>query len=65
VRSHTARLALAERRIMRLVFLAAAVHALTDNLLISTPACVLFAFATAVFVRGNGRGGDGQGSMLH
>ena len=52
VRDHTARLAASERRIMRLVFLALAVHAFTDNVLISTPACVLFAFATAVFARG-------------
>ncbi len=29
-----------------------AAHAFTDNVLISTPACVLFAFATAVFARG-------------
>jgi hypothetical protein len=37
---------------MRLVFLAFAAHAYTDNVLISTPACVFFAFATAVFARG-------------
>ncbi len=36
---------------MRLVFLAFACHAFTDNVLISTPACVMFAFATAVFAR--------------
>lgn len=47
----TRRLPAAERRIMRLVFLAFAAHAATDNVLISTPACVLFAFATAVFNR--------------
>jgi hypothetical protein len=29
-----------------------AVHAITDNVLISTPACVMFAFVTAVFARG-------------
>ncbi len=40
-----------DRRIMRLVFVAFALHALTDNVLISTPACVLFAFVTAVFTR--------------
>lgn len=39
----------AERRIMRLVFLAFAGHAFTDNLLISTPACVLLTLAAAVF----------------
>ena len=38
---------------MRLAFLAYAGHASTDNVLISTPACVMFAFATAVFARGN------------
>jgi O-antigen ligase len=37
------------RRIIRLVFLAFAGHAFTDNLLISTPACVLMTFAAAVF----------------
>jgi hypothetical protein len=31
------------------VFLAFAAHAITDNVLISTPACVLFTFAAAVF----------------
>jgi O-antigen ligase len=40
-----------DRRIMRLAFLAFAGHAFTDNVLISTPACVLFVFATAVFAR--------------
>lgn len=47
----TRRLPAADRRIMRLAFLAFACHALTDNVLISTPACVLFAFAAAVFAR--------------
>jgi hypothetical protein len=36
---------------MRLAFAAYAAHAITDNLLISTPACVMFAFVTAVFAR--------------
>lgn len=49
---NTRRLRASDRRIMRLAFLAFACHAMTDNVLISTPACVLFAFATAVFVRG-------------
>jgi O-antigen ligase len=48
---HTRRLMASDRRITRLVFLALACHAFTDNVLISTPACVLFAFATAVFAR--------------
>ena len=48
----TAVLPEAERRIMRLVFLAFAGHAVTDNVLISTPSCVLFALAAAVFSRG-------------
>jgi O-antigen ligase len=38
-----------DRLIMRLVFLAFAVHAYTDNVLIATTACVFFTFATAVF----------------
>ena len=48
---HTRRLCAADRRIMRLAFIALALHALTDNVLISTPACVMFAFTTAVFAR--------------
>jgi O-antigen ligase len=40
-----------DRRIMRLAYLALAGHAVTDNVLISTPACVLFAFTSAVFAR--------------
>lgn len=48
---HTRHLRVADRRIMRLAFLAFACHAMTDNVLISTPACVLFAFATAAFTR--------------
>ncbi|MEO8714435.1 MAG: O-antigen ligase family protein [Acetobacteraceae bacterium] len=49
---HTRRLIRAERAIMRLVFIAFACHAFTDNVLISTSACVLFAFCAAVFARG-------------
>jgi O-antigen ligase len=49
---HTARLRPADRTIMRLVFVAFACHAFTDNLLISTSACVFFSFAAAVFARG-------------
>jgi O-antigen ligase len=41
-----------DRRIMRLAFVAYAGLAITDNVLISTPACVMFAFATAVFACG-------------
>jgi O-antigen ligase len=48
---HTRRLRSSDRRIMRLAFIAFGFHAFTDNLLISTPACVMFAFATAVFTR--------------
>lgn len=48
---HTTRLPAAEQRIMRLAFAAFAMHAFTDNLLISTPACVFFAFVAAVFGR--------------
>jgi O-antigen ligase len=49
---HTRRLPTSDRRIIRLAFVAYAGHAATDNVLISTPACVMFAFVTAVFVRG-------------
>lgn len=48
---HTRDLRASDRRIMRLAFLALAGHAITDNVLISTPACVMFAFATAVFAQ--------------
>ncbi len=47
---HTRCLPGAERHIMRLVLLAFAAHAVTDNVLISTPASVLFSFVAAVFV---------------
>jgi O-antigen ligase len=49
--SHTRRLERLERVVMRLVFIAFAAHAVTDNVLISTPACVFFAFAAAVFAQ--------------
>ncbi len=49
---HTRRLCRTDRAIMRLVFIAFAAHAYTDNVLISTTACVFFAFVTAVFARG-------------
>ena len=52
VRHHTMRLRSSDRWIMRLVFVALAAHAFTDNVLISSPACVLFAFTAAVFARG-------------
>jgi O-antigen ligase len=45
-----------DRRIMRLAFIAYAGHAVTDNVLISTPACVMFAFTAAVFARQVPRG---------
>ena len=49
---HMRRLCRTDRAIMRLAFLAFAAHAYTDNVLISTSACVFFAFAIAVFARG-------------
>ncbi len=48
----TVHLRQSDRVIMRLVFVAFAAHAVTDNVLISTPSCVLFTFAAAVFARG-------------
>jgi hypothetical protein len=41
-----------DRVIIRLVFIAFACHAVTDNVLISTSASVLFTFISAVFARG-------------
>jgi O-antigen ligase len=46
--SHTRRLPPLERVVMRLVFITFAAHAMTDNVLISTPACVFFAFIAAI-----------------
>ena len=46
--THTRRLPRLERLVMRLIFVSFAAHAATDNVLISTPACVLFAFIAAV-----------------
>jgi O-antigen ligase len=46
--THTRRLPPLERVVMRLIFLTYAAHAMTDNVLISTPACVFFAFIAAV-----------------
>ena len=50
--AHTATLPPPERAILRLVFAAFACHAVTDNVLISTSASVLFTFIAAVFARG-------------
>jgi O-antigen ligase len=50
--THTARLRRSDRMVMRMVFVAFALHAFTDNVLISTSACVLFTFVSAVFARG-------------
>jgi O-antigen ligase len=50
--THTARLCRTDRAIMRMAFAAFACHAFTDNLLISTSACVFFTFVVAVFARG-------------
>jgi O-antigen ligase len=58
--AHTRRLRPPDRRIMRLVFVAFAFHAVTDNVLISTPACVFFAFTAAVFADGDGQGNGRQ-----
>ena len=52
---HTRRLCRTDKVIMRLVFLAFAVHAYTDNVLIATTACVFFTFAIGVFARAPSR----------
>jgi O-antigen ligase len=49
---HSRHLRHSDRCIIRLVFIAFACHAFTDNVLISTSASVLFAFVSAVFARG-------------
>ena len=47
--TNTRRLPPLERVVMGLIFVTFAAHALTDNVLISTPACVFFAFIASVF----------------
>jgi O-antigen ligase len=64
VTHQTRRLSRAERQIMRLVFVAFAAHALTDNVLISTPASVLFSFVAAVFATGTSAAGLERTSRL-
>jgi O-antigen ligase len=49
---HTRRMAKPDRTVMRLVMLAFAVHAYTDNVLIATTSSVLFTWVSAVFARG-------------
>jgi O-antigen ligase len=56
---HTRRLERTDALIMRLVFVAFAVQAYTDNVLIATTACVFFAFVAGIFARpGQGLGAD-------
>ena len=52
---HTRRLCPSDQTIMRLAFVAFGLLAITDNVLISTPTCVLFTFVTAVFARAEPR----------
>jgi O-antigen ligase len=49
--AHTGRMNRPERRFLRLVLLAFAVHSFTDSTLIATTASVLFAWVAAVFAR--------------
>jgi hypothetical protein len=49
--THTRRLPPLERLVMRLIFIVYAAHAVTDNVLISTPACVFFAFVAAMYAK--------------
>lgn len=49
---HTRRIPRADRTMVRLVLLAFAAHAYTDNTLIATTSLVLFAWVSAVFARG-------------
>jgi O-antigen ligase len=46
--NHTRGMERLERFVLRIVFLAHAAHAMTDNVLISTPACVFFGLFAAV-----------------
>jgi O-antigen ligase len=56
LRQGTRRLARPESWVMRLVFLAFALHSATDNTLIATTASLMFAWVSAVFARGRGEG---------
>ncbi len=49
---HTRRMARPDRTVMRVVMLAFAVHAYTDNVLIATTSSVLFTWVSAVWARG-------------
>ena len=51
VRGHAKTLPARDRTVIVIVFLAHAAHAMTDNVLISTPACVFFAFFAATIRR--------------
>jgi len=53
VLQRSARLCPSDRGIVRLAFLAYAALAFTDNVLISTPACVMVTFAAALFALGD------------
>jgi O-antigen ligase len=46
--SHTRRMERRDRFVLRVIFLAHAAHAMTDNVLISTPACVFFGLFAAI-----------------
>ena len=46
--SHTRRMERRDRFVLRVIFLAHAAHAMTDNVLISTPACVFFGLFAAM-----------------
>ena len=59
--SNTRPLIASDRRILRYVFIAFAAHAFTDNVLISTPSCVLFTFVVAAFARGRAEQGAWAG----
>ena len=63
VRNRTATLRHTDRRILHLAFIALALHAYTDNVLISTPACVMFTFVAAVFARGDAELADGRSAL--
>jgi O-antigen ligase len=58
-----ARLCSSDRRIVQLMFVALALHAFTDNVLISTPACVLFSLVAAVFARGEAEAAPRRSSL--
>ena len=62
--AHTRRMRRTDRIMLRLVFVAFAIHSFTDSTLIATTASVLFAWVTATFARADREGEDAAFKVL-